>query len=85
MVLIPGAPLLTVRRTGANTLAVCWPYPSAGYVLERSLGLEVLHWVPAASLPVHVSNEWQVTVTPPTEESLDESYCEYFRLQRSGP
>ena len=84
VVQMPGAPPLTIRRMGANSLAVCWPYPSTGYELERSIGLEVLKWM-ATTKPVHVGNEWQVTVSPPTEGPLDENYCEYFQLKKAGP
>jgi len=85
VVQMPGAPLLTLRRTGINTLAICWPYPTAGYGLQLNSNLNTVNWVATTNVPVHVSNEWQVTLTPPTEGSIDESYCQYFRLKESGP
>ena len=85
VVQMPGAPLLSIRRTGVNTLAICWPYPSTGYGLQLSTNLNMVNWVAAANVPVHVSDEWQVTVSPPTEGPLDENYCEYFQLKKAGP
>jgi hypothetical protein len=90
VVQMPGAPRLTIRQTGVNTLAICWPYPSTGYGLERSSGLELLNWTPVPGLPVHVGDEWQVTVTPSTEIRCDPygdpiNYCDSFRLKKAEP
>ena len=72
----------TIRRTGVNSLALCWPYPSTGYGLQLSTNLNTVNWVAATNVPVQVGEEWQVTLTPPTEGSLDESYCQYYQLKK---
>jgi len=82
VVQMPGAPPLTIRPSGANSLAICWPYPAAGYVLQVSTNLNTVNWLAATNVPAHVSNEWQVVLIPPTGGSPDESYCQYFRLLR---
>src|SRR6266516_7634652 len=33
----PGAPLLSVARTTTNTVAVYWPSPAAGFVLQQNI------------------------------------------------
>jgi len=32
----PGAPLLAIRRTSTNTVAVSWPSPSTGFTLQQN-------------------------------------------------
>ena len=71
----PGAPPLVMRRGGGNDVLVCWPYPSESYGLQQCTNLTTANWVADASVPVHVGNEWQVTVSPPVGRR-------YYRLQK---
>src|SRR6266576_1138164 len=41
----PGAPLLTITRTTTNTVAISWPSPSTGFVLQQNTnGLSSVNW-----------------------------------------
>lgn len=43
----PGAPLLSIRLTAAHTLAVSWPSPSTGFLLQQTDDLNTPNWVTA--------------------------------------
>jgi len=43
----PGAPLLAIRLAGANTIAVSWPSPSTGFILQQNDNLNSPNWVTA--------------------------------------
>ena len=74
----PGAPLLTVVRSGSD-VKVSWPFPSTDFVLQSTTGLATppmaTIWgnftVPAA---VHTGNDWVVTIPLPPGNR-------YFRLR----
>jgi hypothetical protein len=91
VVQMPGAPWLTLRRSGTNCVLVCWPYPATGYGLQGCTNLNAALWMAATNLPAHVGEEWQATVTVPTQIVVDPetgdptSYAQYYRLQRVGP
>jgi hypothetical protein len=40
----PGAPLLTIRLTGANSATVSWPSVSTGFVLQQNASLTTTNW-----------------------------------------
>jgi hypothetical protein len=41
----PGAPLLTIRGTTTNTVAVSWPSPSVGWTLQQNTnGVATANW-----------------------------------------
>ena len=71
----PGAPPLSIRRGDGTNVLVCWPYPSESYGLQQCTNLTTANWVADASVPAHVGNEWQVTVSPPVGKR-------YYRLQK---
>lgn len=59
----PGAPLLTITRTGPNAAIVSWPAPSPGWVLQQTTALGSLAiWTDLTSSPV-VAAAGQNTVT----------------------
>jgi hypothetical protein len=60
-----GSPLLTITVTGPGTVVVSWPYPSTGFSLQQNGDLSTTNWTGGGTSPVHVGNEWQVTVSPP--------------------
>jgi hypothetical protein len=39
----PGAPLLTITRSGANVI-VSWPSPSTGFLLQQNTNLATTNW-----------------------------------------
>jgi len=43
----PGAPLLTIRLTAANTAVVFWPSPSTGFILQQNDDLNTPNWITA--------------------------------------
>jgi hypothetical protein len=43
----PGAPLLTIRLTAANTAIISWPSFSPGFVLQQNADLNTPNWVTA--------------------------------------
>ena len=49
----PGAPLLTITRSGAN-LIVSWPSPSTGFSLQENTNLATTNW---ASFPGPVGDD----------------------------
>jgi len=71
----PGAPPLSIRHGGSSNVLVCWPYPSESYGLQQCTNLTTANWAADASVPAHVGNEWQVTVSPPVGKR-------YYRLQK---
>jgi len=73
----PGAPPLTIRGAGSNSVLVCWPYPSESYGLQQCTNLTTANWAADASVPAHVGNEWQVTVSPPVGKK-----SVFYRLQK---
>jgi hypothetical protein len=63
---MPGSPLLTITVTGPSTVVVSWPYPSTGFALQQNGDLVTANWTSVGTSPVHVGDNWQVTVSPPT-------------------
>jgi len=63
----PGAPLLSISLTPANTAIVSWPSPSAGFVLQQNTnGLGSLNWSDVANVPTDNGTIKSITITPPT-------------------
>jgi hypothetical protein len=45
LVQTPGAPRLTIRLTSTNTVAVSWPSPSTGFILQQNTnGVSSVNW-----------------------------------------
>jgi hypothetical protein len=58
----PGAPLLTITRSGANVV-ISWPTPAAGFELEMRDGLFAgVSWATVTNAPVVSNNETAVTI-----------------------
>jgi hypothetical protein len=68
-------PRLTLRRLGEN-LALSWPTPSAGYVLEAASALTVAPAWAAVNLPVVVTNGQNQLTLPPSDA------VQFFRLHK---
>ena len=62
---MPGAPLLSIARTATNTVAVSWPSPSLGYVLQQNPDVATTNWVGVAQPPADDGTNKTVIVSPP--------------------
>jgi hypothetical protein len=60
---IPGAPKLSIRRSGADVL-IAWPAASTGFVLQQNSAPGNNNWTDVANAPVVVGSEKHVIVTP---------------------
>jgi hypothetical protein len=61
----PGAPLLTITRSG-NGVTVSWPSPSAGFNLQQRTNLNTANWVtPSETVSTNGTNKF-ILVNPPT-------------------
>ena len=62
-----GAPLLAIRLTSTNTMAVSWPWPSTGFVLQQNTnGLAALNWSNAPGAIQDDGTTRTLIVNPPT-------------------
>ncbi len=71
----PNAPLLTIRRTATNTVAVSWPSPSTGFVLQQNPDSNTANWGDAAQAPTDNGTTKTVIVDPPAGNM-------FFRLRK---
>jgi hypothetical protein len=63
----PGAPLLAIRRTSTNTVAVSWPSPSTGFTLQQNAnGLAPANWSNVLATPIDDGTTRTLIVNPPT-------------------
>jgi hypothetical protein len=60
----PGAPLLTVRLTATNTIAVSWPSASEGYSLYQNANLNTTNWALVGTSPSNDGSTKTVIVSP---------------------
>jgi hypothetical protein len=72
----PGAPLLTIRLTSTNTVAVSWPSSSAGWNLQQHTNLATTNWIAVGPIPSDDGTSKTVIVNPPAGNR-------FFRLFRS--
>jgi hypothetical protein len=63
----PGAPTITIFRTTTNTVAVAWPSPSTGWLLQQNTnGVNSVNWSNVTSgIQDNGATRW-VIVNPPT-------------------
>ncbi|SRR6266567_7782737 len=62
----PGAPLLTITRTITNTVAVSWPSPSTGFVLQQNTNrVNSVNWSNVLTAPTDDGARKTVVVNPP--------------------
>ena len=62
----PGAPLLTITRTTTNTMAVSWPSPSTGFVLQQNTnGVNSVNWSNVLTAPNDDGTTKTLIVNPP--------------------
>ena len=61
----PGAPLLSIAKTTTNTVAVWWPSPSTGYVLQQNADLSTTSWSNVAQIPSDNGTNKTVIISPP--------------------
>lgn len=59
------APSLRIEWLGINTILIAWPHPSEGFGLQFNTSLQAAGWTNVAEPPVHVGDEWQVSLSPP--------------------
>ena len=63
----PGAPLLSIARTTTNTVAVSWPSPSTGFVLQQNTNsVSSVNWSNVVATPSDNGTTKTVVVNPPT-------------------
>jgi len=62
----PGAPLLRIITTGANSVVVAWPAPSLGFTLQQNSNLDTSNWLNVTTTPVVVGAENHVSISPLT-------------------
>jgi hypothetical protein len=66
---IPAQPSLSIAPSGTN-LALSWPLPSTGFVLQQSADLTSTNWANVTNT-VTPTNYWnQVTVSPPASGNV---------------
>lgn len=62
----PGAPLLSIARTPTNTVAVFWPSPSTGWVLQQNTNsVSSVNWSNVLTAPVDDGTTKTLIVNPP--------------------
>ena len=62
----PGTPLLTIARTGTNTVVISWPSPSTGFTLQQnSEDVATVNWSKVVATPSDDGITWTVVVNPP--------------------
>lgn len=63
----PGAPLLSIARTATNTVAVWWPSPATGWVLQQNTNsVASVNWSNVVTTPVDDGTHKTVIISPPT-------------------
>jgi hypothetical protein len=70
-----GAPLLTIRMTGANSATVSWPSPSSGFILQQNGSLAATNWSDFSGTTNDDGVTRSVTIQPVTGNL-------YFRLKQ---
>ena len=66
LVQTPGAPLLSIRFTAANTAIVSWPSPSTGFTLQFATDLTLSNWINSVTAPSDDGTNRFLIVSPPT-------------------
>ena len=63
----PGAPLLSIARTTTNTVAVFWPFPSTGFVLQQNTNtITSINWSNVLTAPIDDGTTRTVIANPAT-------------------
>ncbi len=73
----PGAPTLTVRRTGTNTVAVSWPLPDSGWKLHASTNLSTMPGTWTELAPPYATNAMSLYFVEPWPGGT-----KFYRLHR---
>ena len=60
----PGAPLLSITQSSTNTLVVCWPSPSTGFVLQENSSLYTSNWTNTAQTSADDGVHKRVIISP---------------------
>ncbi|MCO5053419.1 MAG: hypothetical protein M9920_14110 [Verrucomicrobiae bacterium] len=62
-----GAPLLSIARTATNTVAVWWPSPATGWILQQNTNsVASVNWSNVVTAPVDDGTHKTVIISPPT-------------------
>ena len=62
----PGAPLLSIARTTTNTVAVFWPSPAPGFVLQQNTNsIASVNWSNVVTTPTDDGATKTVVINPP--------------------
>jgi hypothetical protein len=63
----PGAPVLSIARTTTNTVAIFWPSPSTGWMLQQNTsGISSVNWSNVLDTPLDDGTNRTVIVNPPS-------------------
>ena len=63
----PGAPLLSIARTTTNTVAVYWPSPSTGFVLQQNTNsIASVNWSNVVTTPTDDGATKSLVINPPS-------------------
>jgi hypothetical protein len=60
----PGAPTLTVTRSGSSAI-VSWPYPSSGWALQQNPSLSTSNWTASGFTITSNASVNSITITAP--------------------
>jgi len=61
----PGAPLLRIFVTGTNAVALSWPSPATGFVLQQNSDPATTNWTGVAQSPVDDGTNRVVSIQAP--------------------
>ena len=71
-------PMLTISRTGINTVTLSWPSPSTGFSLQQASELALGNWVPVLNPPNDNGVTKSITVNTAGARG-------FYRLAKSAP
>jgi hypothetical protein len=69
----PGAPLLRIALTATNSVALSWPSPATGFVLQQNSSLATTNWTSVVQSPVDDGTNRVVILNMPSGDR-------FFRL-----
>ena len=72
---VPGTLPLVISCTASNTVVICWPLNSAGYVLQENSDLGSTNWVTMAITPNIVGGRKQVILPSTTGKHFYRMIC----------
>jgi hypothetical protein len=74
----PGGPLLSIRLTTPDTVAVFWPSPAPGWNLQQNTNVNTTNWTTITTQPLDDGTNKTYIVNPPIG-------TRFYRLFKAGP